>query len=306
VIWTNAIRVAVSGNDLTKTGATGFWNAGASTVQTITGDGYAEFTTAENNTAKMAGLSNGDASPNYAEIDYAVYLKANGTVNVYENGVNRGELGAYVAGDRFRVQVTGGVVTYLKNGVLLYTSTVAPTFPLGIDTSFLTLGATLRDAVLVQLAAVWQNVDDVTAVGNSLTKNLGVADLWNAGASTVQAIVAGDGYMQFTTAEANTNKMAGLSVGDTNQNYVEIDYAVYLNQNGKVLVYENGVNRGQMGTYVAGDVFRVTVTGGSVVTYSKNGAVFYTSTVAPSSPLRVDTSLKTPGATLNNVVIVEP
>ena len=306
VTWTNAVGVAVSGNDLTKTSGTSSWGAGASSVQSITGDGYAEFTTSENNTSKMAGLSNGDATRSYVEIDYAIHMRPNGAVSIYENGVNRGVFGTYVAGDRFRVQVTGGVVTYLRNGALLYTSGVAPTFPLLIDTSLFTPGATVRDAVLVQLAAVWQNVDDVTVSGNSLTKNAGTTDQWNAGASTVQAIVAGDGYMQFTTAETNTAKMAGLSVGDTNSNFTEIDYAIFLNPTAKVLVYENGVNRGQMSTYVAGDVFRVTVTGGSVVTYSKNGVVFYTSTVAPSSPLRVDTSLRTPGATINNVFIAEP
>ena len=42
VVWTNAVGVTVSGNSLTKTGATG-WNAGASSTQTIaSGDGYME------------------------------------------------------------------------------------------------------------------------------------------------------------------------------------------------------------------------------------------------------------------------
>ena len=55
--------------------------------------------------------------------------------------------------------------------------------------------------------------------------------------------------------------------------------------------HESGVVRdGNLGTYVAGDVFRVAVQNG-VVSYSRAGsAPFYTSAVTPSFPLRVDTS----------------
>ena len=40
-----------------------------------------------------------------------------------------------------------------------------------------------------------------------------------------------------------------------------------------------------------------------MVKYSKNGTVFYTSTVAPSYPLLVDTSLYSNGSTFANVII---
>jgi hypothetical protein len=53
---------------------------------------------------------------------------------------------------------------------------------------------------------------------------------------------------------------------------------------------------------VAGDIFRVEIVGG-VVKYKQNGVVIYTSTVAPTYPLRVDTSLYTPNSTINNVVL---
>ena len=55
------------------------------------------------------------------------------------------------------------------------------------------------------------------------------------------------------------------------------------------------------GGYQAGDPFQVGVEGG-VVTYRRNGAVFYTSGVAPAYPLLIDTALFTPGATLSEVV----
>jgi RHS repeat-associated protein len=54
--------------------------------------------------------------------------------------------------------------------------------------------------------------------------------------------------------------------------------------------------------YSTGDIFRVAVEGGAVK-YKKNGTVFYTSTLAPTYPLLVDTSLFSNGVTLSNVVI---
>ena len=55
-------------------------------------------------------------------------------------------------------------------------------------------------------------------------------------------------------------------------------------------------------SYAPGDVFRVAVVGG-VVQYSRNEAVFYTSSQTPSYPLLVDSWLNNQGATLNGAVI---
>jgi hypothetical protein len=149
VIWTNLVGVTASGNDLTKTSTAGGWNAGATSSQTFTGDGSVEFSTDENTTGKMCGLSNGSAGQNYTEIDYALFLGAANQVRVYENGALRGSFGTYIAGDKFKVAVEAGVVKYYKNGVLFYTSAVAPTYPLLVDTSFNTPGATITGAGIV-------------------------------------------------------------------------------------------------------------------------------------------------------------
>ncbi len=84
--------------------------------------------------------------------------------------------------------------------------------------------------------------------------------------------------------------------------YTTIDYAIYLRNNGALGVYENGANKGTFGSYATGDVLSVERTG-STITYLKNGSVFYTSTVASTGDLHVDTSLYTTGATLNDIVI---
>ncbi len=68
------------------------------------------------------------------------------------------------------------------------------------------------------------------------------------------------------------------------------------------MVFENGATRGRSVAYATGDVLSVERTG-STITYLKNGSVFYTSTVASTGDLHVDTSLYTTGATLNDIVI---
>jgi hypothetical protein len=305
VTWMNAVGVSTSGNSLTKSSSSTMWDAGAASVETIAGDGYVEFTTAEATTAKMVGLSVGDGGQGWQDIDFAIHLKETGRVGVYEGGVLRGgNFTDYTAGDVLRIDVQGGVVSYAKNGTVFYTSAVAPGSPLGVDTSLKTPGATINDVQLVSTGITWQNLVGVSAAGNDLTKTA-TTSLWNAGASSVEAL-DGAGYIEFTTGESTTAKMVGLGNGDDSQHYADIEYAVWLKANGYFGVYESGVLRdGTLGTYAAGDVFRVSVTDSGRVFYSVNdGPPFYTSTAPATFPLRVDTSLYTPGATVQDVRLV--
>jgi len=144
---------------------------------------------------------------------------------------------------------------------------------------------------------------DVTATGNSIQKTSGCEGC-DAGATSQQQITSGDGYIEFTIGETNTLRYAGLGHGNTNANYADIDFAFRISDNaGYADIVENGVQRpGSDFTYAAGDVLRVAVEAG-VVKYRQNGALKWTSTVAPAYPLLLDTSLASLGATINNAVI---
>ncbi len=148
VTWTNAVGVTVTGNSLTATG-NGWNTAGAVSTQSIaSGDGYVETTVSETSTYRMIGLSHGDTNQDYSDIDFALYPAAGGALYVYEDGVSRGYFSNYATGDTLRVAVEGGVVKYRKNGTLLYTSTVAPTYPLLVDTSLYSYGSTLNNVLI--------------------------------------------------------------------------------------------------------------------------------------------------------------
>jgi len=148
IVWQNAVGVSVSGNSITKTAADGWNNAGASSVQSLaSGAGYVEFSSSAA-ASSMAGLSNGDSDQGVADIDFAVFFHTDGIAYVYESGAWKASLAAYVPGDVFRVSVEGGVVKYRKNGALLYTSLVAPTYPLLVDTSIYNNGGQILNAVI--------------------------------------------------------------------------------------------------------------------------------------------------------------
>jgi hypothetical protein len=300
VTWTNVVGASAVGSDLTKTATTTLWNAGASSVESLPGDGYVEFSTGETTTDKMAGLGNGDSDQGYADIAFAIRLNSNGGIAVFESGTQAYQGGTYAAGDRLRVQARGGVITYWKNGAVFYTSAASsPSFPLVVDTSLRTPGATLTSVEIEDLR-FWQSARNVVTAGNDVVK-LDATTSWNAGAVSI-ATLSGDGFVQFTTGENTTDKVAGLSNGNDGPGYADIDFGVRLNASGRFAVFEGGDSRGGFGSYVAGDVFRVQVES-AVVTYWKNGILFYTSAAAPSFPLLLDTALRTPGATIERVQV---
>jgi RHS repeat-associated protein len=149
VSWTNAVGVSVNVNSLTKTAGTGWGNAGATSAQSITaGDGYVELTVPDTTTHRFLGLSNGNSNSDYTDVDFAIHPVVGGTIFIYEGGISRGTFGSYTSGDVLRVGVEGGVVKYRKNGALLYTSTVTPTYPLLVDTALHGTGDTLSNVVI--------------------------------------------------------------------------------------------------------------------------------------------------------------
>jgi RHS repeat-associated protein len=211
------------------------------------------------------------------------------------------------------VAVEGGVVKYRKNGALLYTSTVTPTYPLLVDSALYATGDTLSNVVVTSSASgaaaalpgiqsvSWQNVVGASVAGNSLTKT--AATGWgNAGASSAQSITAGDGYMELTVSDTTTYRFCGLSNGNSNADYTDVDFAIHPVPGGTIYIYEGGISRGTFGSSTVGDVLRVAVEGG-VVKYRKNGALLYTSTITPTYPLLVDSALYATGDTLSNVVV---
>ena len=87
----------------------------------------------------MIGLSDTNPNTNWTSIDYAIYIwRTNSTRNyyVYENGTLRFSSSiSRNPNDIFSVERNGTTIRYYRNGTVFYTSTVASTTDLYVDTA---------------------------------------------------------------------------------------------------------------------------------------------------------------------------
>ncbi|MCO6500208.1 MAG: PKD domain-containing protein [Vicingus serpentipes] len=148
VIWKNAsANLVINNNYLTKSGSNG-WNAGAESTGKVQNYGYASTIVNETNTNRMFGLSNTNTNNNYNTIEYAIYLRSNGYIGIYESGTHLGNFGTYSTGDTAKIAIKDGTVFYYLNSNLVYTSSVIPSLPLLVDVSLNTNGSTLENVII--------------------------------------------------------------------------------------------------------------------------------------------------------------
>jgi hypothetical protein len=332
IVWTELVNASVNGTTLTKTsGCDGCSDAGAVADQEITaGDGYLEITVDETQKMRYVGVSVGQQGTGPTQIDFALALQS-GYVEVRENGAYRSDT-PINTGDVLRIQVAGGAVTYARNGVVFYTSTATPAYPLRAYVSLFSMGSTISDArfgadtasdgggdsgggsgdgsgdgsgadpeVLQGTAVTWQRLVRAQAKGTTLTKKGGCDGCSDAGASSAQSIAAGkNGFLEFTVDETQRQRYAGLSVLQKGTSATQIQFALSL-QAGYAEVREKGAYRADI-IIKKGDVLRISVQQG-VVKYARNGQVFYTSSVAPAAALYGTASLLSRRSTIQNALI---
>ncbi|MFN5832018.1 MAG: hypothetical protein ACK46R_14805, partial [Bacteroidota bacterium] len=140
-----------SGNGLIKTTSNNNWDGGAFSYNQVFNNGYLEFTATETNTDRMIGLSNTNTNSSFSSIRYAIGLRSNGVIDIYENNSYRGTFGTYATNDVFRVSVESNIVKYYKNNTLLFTSSLTPTTPLFADVSFYNINGTIANPVIANL-----------------------------------------------------------------------------------------------------------------------------------------------------------
>ena len=154
VQWVNTVYATPAGSTLQKTAGCGTCaDAGGTSAQAIqTGDGGIQLTPVLG--ARLyAGLgTNATASTDPAQIDFAFSFWPDGGWDVREKNVYKTE-GRFASGDVFRVAIVAGAVKYYQNGVLVYSSVTAPTYPLVLDTTLIGTGATIANASIDGAAA---------------------------------------------------------------------------------------------------------------------------------------------------------
>jgi hypothetical protein len=219
-------------------------------------------------------------------------------------------------------------------------STNMPTstcFPGACSTEGTLLTSGWTDPRILPEPVVWQDLIGVAtggAAGSDLTRTAPLTNGWDAGAVSTQWITGGDAFVEFAVANASQLHVIGLSqipsgcaspCPDTSAHFNPIAFAVHFKFDGRIYLLESGAGivgpdvDGSFGTYVPGERFRVRLRdngdGTAQVRYTRlvgacvpgtmcNETDLSVSATPASYPLRVDTSLFTPGATFTDVRLV--
>ncbi len=144
----------------------------------------------------------------------------------------------------------------------------------------------------------FKDVIGLEVEGQIITKTAGNG-YGNAGLATTGEI-SNDGYIEYEVTASNSRYLIGLSNSNANAHYNTIKYSIYNNPSGRVYVYELSSNKGQYGTYQAGDIFRVERIG-STIHFKKNGVTFYTSSTPSTGTLIGDISIFNTGDKIKNL-----
>jgi len=130
VTWIRVVNATATGSTLQKNaGCDGCDDAGGSSEQSLSADGFVEFTVGEIGTFWVAGLNHGDETTFINDIDFAFRFNGSGYADVLESGAYQlGGDTTYTVGDVFRIAVVGGRVQYSKNGQFLRESAATPVY----------------------------------------------------------------------------------------------------------------------------------------------------------------------------------
>jgi hypothetical protein len=133
-----------------------------------------------------------------------------------------------------------------------------------------------------------------------MEKTGGVNLVYDAALTSSEIIDSRGGYAEFTAATVNGRIVLGLGPDNPEVGYTTISHAIHLSGTSLLQIFENGTSKGTVGTYVVGDVIKVTVEEG-VVRWYKNDNLIYTSSTTPPSPLYFRASVATVGTVVSNV-----
>ena len=99
------------------------WTGRADSIASLTASGNFTFNIPATNVGSVVGMSAAPQSSGYTDIQYGFY-SAHGVAQIYESGASVYTYGAHSGTDVFKIRKRDGVVDYLVNGTVVYTSTV--------------------------------------------------------------------------------------------------------------------------------------------------------------------------------------
>lgn len=247
-------------------------------------NGYFEFIV--NNCKGNIGLNSNPRNGGQEQIEYAFQLKDSNRLNIVEKGITVADAELFTTGDVLKILKYNNTISYLKNGTVLYTSTVKTNasssyyadFAIGgVDSGF--------DRPWLWIDGIghdefWQEKTEITELGDasviSLSNEVGASHAYS-----LKSIPGNrKGYFEFTVN--NCFGIVGLSSTPQGGGHAQIDYAFQLSDANELYVIENGVVKTKLDKWSKGDVLRIYKEENSI-DYYINGALKHKSTT-PSNP----------------------
>lgn len=315
VQWADLEGVVVnSDGNLEKTEADGWGNAGAASTSGLAAgtDGWVEFQTLDKTSRYMVGLSPENIDSHWLTQRHSIFIHSDGTYRIYEGGISRINLGAYLVGDVFKIERAGNTIKYLRNGTVVYTSQVQSEGQLLVDVSIHNTGDVISDVHTsfntpyvpvnkMGYPVQWVDVEGSLIRSDGSLEKTEVDGWGNAGAASSYGLQSGtDGWIEFQVFNRTSSYMVALSPENIDSHYLTQRYSIHIRGDGKYRVFEGGISRTNLAEYLIGDVFRIERTG-NTIKYLRNGTAFYTSSVHSAVQLLVDISLPGTGTVVSDV-----
>jgi hypothetical protein len=209
------------------TADSGWGNAGSFSNQGFKGNGALTFTAAAGTSSQgvVIGLSNSNVGldrddSGYKNIAYAIYLDADGTLDIYEQGNEKVSNfnGGFAENDIFKIERIGTEVEYYKNNMLIYTSTVVSTEALNFDSAFSAEGQKINN---VQLFGV-DGTAPVTQMNSAKVLESAIISVKSSEVGTAYLIKEGENISTLDKLEMAVRKNTGakvtINIANTTQN----------------------------------------------------------------------------------------
>lgn len=167
VSWTSHVNTTSQGvaGGLSKTAGTSVYDADAVGSVRILEDGKVTFRAVAGSHV-LLGFNISNNSRDYADLDYAWHPRSTGLLGIWEGSTKIMEAGTWTPSTVLTIQRIGDQIFYLKDNVLVYTSTVKTRQPLIVDTAFMLVGSQVSEARYVTGDNDGDGIPDTWEVAN--------------------------------------------------------------------------------------------------------------------------------------------